>query len=473
MKNSSPIQSKSLRRAFLTFVLAISSAAAFLVFPALASAQPSYLGFQVHALWYERSSAEMDRELNMIQDLGGNTVRVDVGWSSLETDAKGSRTGWYLEKLDRFVAGASQRGIKVIATLVTTPCWASSAPESLKQGCKGEWWNRGVQNYPPNNPQDFADAARFITSRYGTKLAALEIWNEPNTERFLVAPNRATAYAALVKAAYPAAKAGNASVPVIVGALASADRPFLDELYARGIKGSFDGISVHPYNEWRDPYDRWQAQWKQYTFLPGIEWIREGQLAAGDSSPLWITEFGWDTCTGGSWCVNEAQQADYTVKGFQILNTLNYVAGATDYELRDESTDKSEFEGNWGLVHEDFSPKPIYEAVKAQLHGSAPAPSVSLEIEVSNPGTVIAEGQGSSQRQRLEVQFKGCPKRTPAARLIMTSKTGSYHRKLGSVEMLKGCKVTVKPQSSSQSVTKKVPGLASMALSSAVAVPAA
>lgn len=469
MKKFNPIHSTACKRVFLTFALALSSAAAFLAVPALASAQPSYLGFQVHALWYERSSTEMDRELNMIQELGGNVVRVDVGWSSLESDGKGQLTGWYLEKLDRFVAQASQRNIKVIATLVTTPCWASSAPESLKQGCKGEWWNRGVQNYPPSNPADFANAARFVTSRYGTKLAALEIWNEPNTERFLVAPNRAAAYATLVKVAYPAAKVGNSSVPVIVGALASADRPFLDELYAQGIKGSFDGISVHPYNEWRDPYDRWQQQWKQYTFLPGIEWIREGQQAAGDSSPLWITEFGWDTCTGNSWCVSEAQQADYTVKAFQILNTLTYVQGATDYELRDESNDKTEFESNWGLVHQDFSPKPIFAAVKAQFHGQASIPPVSLEIEVSGDGKVIAEGKGT-ERQRLEVQFKQCPKTTPTTRLIMTSKTGRYHSKLGGVDMLKGCKVSVQPQRSSRSVTKRVPGLASVSLSSATQV---
>jgi len=447
--------SAHIRLAACAFLLALLAALA--AAPARAAAQPPYVGFQVHSLWYERSLDEMDRELDMIKDLGGNSVRVDIGWSSLESDGKGQMTGWYLDKLDRFMREATARKLKVVATLLTTPCWASSAPESLKQGCEGAWWNRNVQNYPPQNPADYADAARFITSRYGPSLAALEVWNEPNLERFLVSPDPVGAYAALLKAAYPAAKAGNPSVPVLAGSLAAADRPFLDALYQRGIKGYFDGISAHPYNEWRDPYDRWKSEWVKYTFLPGIEWLHEAQQAAGDSTPLWVTEFGWDTCTGAKWCVDEAKQADYTVKALQILDTLDYVHGATLYELRDGGTDPTYFEGNWGLVRNDFSPKPVYEAVRAQLHGEAAPRPITVEVDV-NPNkteTVVLTGQGA-ERQRLEVRLRGCSKRVKARRTIMTSRKGGYHRRLGSFRRLKGCKVKVTPQRSTRSVVRTV-----------------
>lgn len=455
-----------------TLGLILIALLACLALPAAAAGQPAYRGFQVHSLWYERSNAEMQHELDLIQELGGNVVRVDVGWSSLESDGKGEYTQWYLDKLDRLAQEASSRNMKVIATLGTTPCWASSAPETLKQGCSGRWWDRGVQNYPPTNAGDFGDAARFLTARYGTELAALEVWNEPNTERFLVAPNRASAYAALVKAAYPAAKAGNSAVPVIIGALAAADRPFLDELYAQGIKGYYDGISVHPYNEWRDPYDRWQPQWKKYTFLPGMEWIREGQVAAGDNTPLWITEFGWDTCTGSSWCVNEAQQADYLVKAFQILNTLNYVHGATAYELRDESTDKGEFEGNWGLVHQDFSKKPAFDALKAAFHDETEAEVVTLELDVSPGGTVVATGQ-APQKQPLAVDVSRCrhtvqsPQTLLRRRWIKTTGLGHYRRRLGRVNSLRGCHVTVQVRRTKQAATDTVPGAKLAAVASA------
>ncbi len=436
-------------------LLALVSLAALFAAPSAASADTSYVGFQTHALWYERTDSEMDHELDMIQQLGGNVVRVDVGWSTLELNGKGQYDPGYVEKLDRFVNGADQRGIKVLATLDGTPCWASSAPESMKQGCRGSWWERGVENYPPTNPQDFADAANFITSRYGTKLAALELWNEPNSERFLVAPNRAAAYTAMVKAAYPAAKAGNSQVPVLAGALAAADRPFLDELYADGIAGSYDGISIHPYNEWRDPYDLWQPQWKQYTFLPGIEWIREAQAAAGDTTPIWVTEFGWDTCSGQQWCVSEAAQASYTVKAFQILDTLPYVQGAVDYELRDESSDKSNFEGNWGLVRQDFSPKPIFDAVREQLHGNVPSVGVTLEVSVTSGGSVVIEGKGT-ERQSVGVKISSCDDSGHLE--LMTSAKGRYRKNLGSVGRLSGCTVKAQPARSTKTTVKRIPG---------------
>jgi hypothetical protein len=454
MPNSRPAHSflGHIRFAACAFLLAL---VALVATPALATAQPAYVGAQVHSLWYERSIGEMQRELDMIQDLGGNTVRVDIGWSSLESDGKGQLTGWYLSKLDRFMQEAAARKLKVIGTLLSTPCWASSAPESLKQGCEGAWWNRNVQNYPPQNPADFGDAARLITSRYGSQLAAFEVWNEPNLERFLVSSDPVGSYAALVKAAYPAAKAGDPSVPVLAGSLAAADRPFLDALFARGIKGYYDGISAHPYNEWRDPYDRWMPQWIKYTFLPGIEWLREAQLAIGDTTPLWITEFGWDTCLGAKWCVDEEAQADYTVKSLQILNTLDYVTGATLYELRDGGTDPSDFEGNWGLVRHDFSPKPVYDAVRAQLHGEAePRPiTVQVGVAANEAETVVLRGRGA-ERQRLEVQVSNCSVRV--RRTMMTSREGDYRRKLGSFKRLRGCKVKVTPQRSDSSVVRTV-----------------
>jgi len=371
------------RALFLLVVLA-----AFAVAPAAQAeaAGPDFKGVQLHSLWGDVSYAEMDRELDLSQQAGANVVRVDVGWSSLETGGKGQISSWYRDKLDHFVNGASARGIKVIAGLWSTPCWASSAPETKKQGCAGSWWDRGVTMYAPSNNQDFADISRWITSRYGTKLAALEVWNEPNLpeDRFWIANDEPAAYAAMLKAAYPAAKQGNANVPVLAGSLASADRPFLEQLYAHGIKGSFDGISIHPYNEWRDPADRWQEQYKKYTFLPGIEWIQDAQRAAGDDKPLWLTEFGWTSCSGGGWCVDQTRQASYTKKAYELLNGMSGIKAAVTYNLREKGTDPASFEDNFGLVNKDFSPKPAFTALKEALT-AAPRPRGSPRRSATGP----------------------------------------------------------------------------------------
>jgi polysaccharide biosynthesis protein PslG len=355
--------------------LLLATVASLGIATAQASANIPYRGVQLHSLWPSSSYTDMDRELDMSRDVGSNVVRVDLQWSSLETNGPGQWSSWYLDKLDHFVAGAQARGMKVLPNILGTPCWASSAPDTLKQNCSGSWWDRGVTQYLPTNLSYYGNVVKFVVGRYGTKLAALEIWNEPNgsDHNFLTASDYDAAYTQLVKAGYPASKAANPNVPVLAGALSFADRPFLDALYADGIKGYYDGISVHPYNEWRAPGDMWQDQWKKYTLIPGLKWIREGMLAQGDTSPVWITEFGWTSCNPGAgpWCVGEANQAQYLYDSFPLIDQLGFIQSAIVYNLRNKGTDTNDQESQFGLVRQDFSLKPSYNAVKAALGGAA------------------------------------------------------------------------------------------------------
>jgi hypothetical protein len=436
----------------------------------------------LHSLWWESSAADMDRELDLAHEAGASAVRVDVQWSSLETAGKGARSGWYLDKLDRFMAGAERRGLKVIAMLWSTPCWASTAPETLRQGCTGAWWERGVDSYPPRNAGDYADVAAFVARRYGSALAALEVWNEPNLDEgtFWKAEDKPEAYAALLRAAFPAVKAADPDVAVLAGALAFADRPFLEALYAHGIRGSYDGISLHPYNEWRHPGDRWRPEWREYTFLPGLESIRAAQEQAGDRAPLWITEFGWTACREGGWCVSESQQAEYIRAAFHILEGLDFVEAAIVYNLRDKGTDGGK-ESNWGVVRRDFSPKPAYAALTASLRGEPFPPGVAGQGSVPLPavappdgrpragaavrrlvrpgrrrpvrhrpvrlrmrqrhGTVFATGSGPARR-RLRMRISRCPARRTM--WVRVDRGGHFRRRLGRVTRLRYCWVSVR-----------------------------
>jgi hypothetical protein len=487
----------------LVAVLATTILALVAVAPALAEG-PQYKGVQLHSLWSDSSDEDMMHELDLAQNVGANVVRVDVAWSSLEQNGKGQYSDWYVARLDKFVNGADARGIKVIAMLWSSPCWASSAPDSKKDGCSGDWWNRGVTSYPPTHASDFGDAAKYLTSRYGTKLAALEVWNEPNQSYFFTAPDIAAAYAPILKAAYPAAKAGNADVPVLAGAFAFSDVGFLDKLYDQGIKGYYDGIAMHPYNEWRAPNDLWQPQWKEYAFLPGIQSIRDAQAAHGDSAPLWFTEFGWTTCRSGSpWCVSEEQQASYVPMTFALLNSpdYSYVKAAVAYNLRDKGTNLDDQESNFGLVKRDFTPKPAFAALKAQLAGSgSPAPAtvttdcgcgtrppvtspkaavaslptvkaaasvrgttartrtakarlrVSLKVFVKR-GFAYARGK-APRRSTVRIAVARCKGARKASTLrvsVRASASGRFQRKLGSSKSLSGCSVAASVASADSS----------------------
>jgi hypothetical protein len=369
-----------------TTLLALALLVGLLAAPVSRAATP-FRGVNLHSLWPQRSADEMYRELDYARDTNGNVVRLDVGWATLETAGKGRLSDYYVQELDAFMGGLRARGMKVVVTLLQTPCWASSAPETLKQGCAGAWWDRGVAQYPPTDPRTYADIARWLVLRYGGTLAALEVWNEPNLgPRFWVSKSPARDYVGLLKAAYAGIKAACSDVPVLAGALAAADRDFLDDLYANGIRGSYDGISLHPYNERRDPTDLWQQQWIKYTFLPGIESIRESQLAHGDDKPLWVTEFGWTTTASSLWQVSMSEQADYLARAFRILDGLAYVRAAVAYELRDGGSDPANIEDNFGLLRHDFSEKPAYTAVRAAL---APAPMVR---RTDAPATLTVNG---------------------------------------------------------------------------------
>jgi len=374
-----------------------------------------FRGVQLHSLWGDSTNADMDRQLDMTRDMGANVVRIDVGWQTLEENGKGVYSQWYVDKLDRFMAGASDRGIKVILTLGWTPCWASSAPDSLKQNCASGWWDRGVNLYAPSRASDYGDISRWVTARYGSKLAALELWNEPNLPDFLRAADPAAAYAPLVKAGYVGAKQGDASVPVLAGSLARADAPFLTRLYDQGIKGFYDGISIHPYNEQRDPAAVIDAKWAQYTFQAGTQLVHDTQLAHGDSTPIWATEFGWSTCAGGSnWCVSEAVQAAYTPKAFRLLANMPYVKAGIVYNLRDKGTDPVGIESNYGLLKRDYTPKPAYAALKALFTAPASASPTAPSAPVSSPTAPapvhVAKGRpvtkaSAPPRRRVHVQF--------------------------------------------------------------------
>ncbi|MDQ6804170.1 MAG: hypothetical protein M3065_04225, partial [Actinomycetota bacterium] len=177
--------------------------------------------------------------------------------------------------------------------------------------------------------------------------------------------------ARMLRAAYPAAKLGDARVPVLAGALASSDRPFLQQLYRAGIKGFYDGLSVHPYVA-GSPYDAVPAgSTPEWTFGPGLRWIHALQLASGDRAPIWVTEFGWSTATAGA--VSSSLQARYILGAFSILKGIRYVRAAIVYNLRDKGADRAGIEDNFGLLDPSFAPKPAFWAFAQSMGKTAAA----------------------------------------------------------------------------------------------------
>jgi hypothetical protein len=361
------------------------------VLAALAASPPTaagaqLAGVQTHLLWSDVDGTQLARQLDLARESGATLTRVDVGWASLQQTRPETMEAWYLARLDRLVAAAEARGIRLLLTFMNTPCWASTAPEELKRGCSGQWWTRDVTAYAPADPAAYGRALAFLVRRYGTRVAAWELWNEPNLARFWRAPRPAEAYAQLVRAAYAAAKAADPRVRIVAGALSQSDTAFATELYRNGLAGHFDAFSIHPYSEDASPLARRDGGLR-YSFVRGVPAVHDVMTRHGDHRPLWLTEAGWSTSTARTaepWRngVSEARQASYLCEAYAQVRRWPWVGALVWFNLQDAGADRAALEGNFGLRRVDGSAKPAWRAFRdaarrlgdTRSPGAAPSP---------------------------------------------------------------------------------------------------
>jgi cellulase (glycosyl hydrolase family 5) len=364
-------------RRFLTgAVVALGLMVAAFVSPAIAGAKVA--PGVVSDLSWGISNSDKQQEVAPMRDAGVSWTRITLGWRSLEP-SKGSYSSYWLADLDAAVQAARSAGSKVILDALESPEWASGSTN---------------KNAAPQNPQDFADFLSFIANRYQGEVQAYEIWNEENGSRFWPSGPNAAAYVQLLKAAYPAIKSADPSAQVVFGGLAWNDYHYLEAAYAAGAKGYFDVMAVHPYTCWTPDYYYWvdsNENWvasgtspqpkgsrmTMYSYL-GYREVHRSMVAAGDGDkPIWFTEFGWSSADTGSNCVvDEQTQASYLTRALQLANQDSYVQMALWYNFREDywSTGSSYFDGGFGLIRKDFTPKPAYYAFRDYATGTSTAP---------------------------------------------------------------------------------------------------
>jgi hypothetical protein len=322
---------------------------------------------------------EADRAVAQARALHAKLVRTDVPWSALESAGPGQIEPRALAFADRVVSDATADGIRVIMLVDSTPCWASSAPAALLRRCTAGSSSQ-ANAWPPSNPATYAAFVGYLAQRYGTRLAAIEVWNEPDqaNQDYFAGPEKPKRYAAILRAAYPAIKRANPSVPVLAGSLVGSNGVFLRALYAAGIKGYYDGLAVHFYT----------------LTLAALRALREVQLANGDTKPLWLDEFGWSSCypqhrtQQEQPCVTAQTQATNLTNLFRSLAHTSYIAAAVLYKL--QGTPQEEF----GVLSASGARKPSFAAlakVLASPFGRVSPITLSLG---KRAGRVLASGSG-------------------------------------------------------------------------------
>lgn len=349
-------------------------------------------GVVTDTTWFP-PEADQVRTAAALQDSGSRWVRLGIGWHDFEP-SPGVYNSWSVDAYRKELQRARAAGQRVIVVVATSPAWAS-----------------GTTNVdsPPRNPADYARFIRYLAGEYGEYVDAWEIWNEQNISRFWPSGPDPTAYANLLKAAYPAVKAGDPTSKVLFGGLSQNDYAFVEAAYAAGAKGSFDVMATHPY-ACRPPEQIAREANGRMTAnsFPAYREVRASMLAQGDDKPIWFTEFGWST-TSKACGVSEATQADYLRRSFEYMEQDPYVEVATWYNFRNNffDNDADETEARYGLLRTDFSEKPAYGAFKAYANGTvappAPAPAPAPVPNAAPTVRLTAPAEGSTFSTTLDM----------------------------------------------------------------------
>ena len=336
-------------------------------------ASPEY-GIQAF-LWWHVDNKTAWRDANLVQDLGFGWIKQEFLWAEM-LHSPGDQYDWF--RTDGIVKLAEERELKVLARLGAPPQWAvAEAPMGL-----------------PVNPDDFAHFCGALAARYVGRIAAYEVWNEPNLAReWNGQPPDPAGYAQLLKLCYLAIKQADPQAIVIAAGLAPTgpadlsiampDDEFYRGLYAAGAAPYFDLLGVHapgygnppersPDEVEADPV--WAGRW--WTFRH-VEDIRALMVANGDGDKqIAITEMGWTSDPRNpdySWyAISEAERADYLVRAYQYakanwspwigLMSMIYIADPQWTEANEQY---------WWAITRPTAPGdpavllPVYEALKA------------------------------------------------------------------------------------------------------------
>ena len=336
------------------------------------------------------------------QHLRAGWVRMFVGWS-LGEPSRGGYNRSYLNQLAADVASYRARGVKTLFVVQDTPGWAAGP--------------RGAGPAPPRDPDTYARFVAEVARVAGP--AAIEIWNEPDSEIFWRGAPDPAGYAALLRASYARIKAQTQNVTVVTGGMVGNHYEFLSGVYANGAGGSFDAVGVHtdtaclltsPAEYYREPNGRVG----RYSFT-GYREVHDVMTANGDGAKgVWMTEIGWNTgsrransCRDGAVAgtraegVSEKTQARFLELAYRCLAADPAVRVALWFSLQDVGVGAG-YGDHLGLMRTNGTPKPAYERMRAIRNGKVKAArcggasdraAPSLAVQRPTEGATLTDGE--------------------------------------------------------------------------------
>jgi hypothetical protein len=231
---------------------------------------------------------------------------------------------------------------------------------------------------------DWAAYCGTVAGRYAGRIAAYQVWNEPNLSReWGSRPPDAAAYSGLLRACAEAIRAADPAAIVISAGLAPTgtnddsarpDDVFLQQMYDAGFQQWADVVGMHApgYSAPDLSPDDAERQGRQRFFtFRRVEDLRRVMVANGDAArQAAILEVGWTTDPGTNpayawFAVDEDTQARYMVEAYRYAaqHWRPWVGLMSAIYIADPAWTPADEEYWWAVTTPDNYTRPAFVAL--------------------------------------------------------------------------------------------------------------
>jgi hypothetical protein len=305
---------------------------------------------------------KIKRTLEMVREMGAPWIVEYFPWAYREPVS-----GFYdWEHSDLVVDHAQRQGLTVIARLGFVPEWARPADSASSY-------------LPREHYDDFGDYVQAFVDRYGDRVPAIIIWNEPNLAlEWGFQPIDPAGYTELLGVAHRRVQESDHSdVLVLGGALAptlappGSDQALNDLIYLRrmleaGAGAVMDGLAVHAYG-WSFPAD--DPPDPEVINFRRTELVHQLLVEYGYGNlPIYITEGGWNDHPRWTRAVKPAQRIENTIRAYELVERWPWAEMAAIWAFRYPWPARTYLD-YFTFVTPDFEPKPIYLELQRYSQG--------------------------------------------------------------------------------------------------------
>ena len=325
-----------------------------LVPPAATTAPRMWIGFQDEQSLLVKPYRERMRERTA--QAGANLIRVQAGWWVLAPQRPANPSSpsdptYDWNQFDDLIRQAQRQGQEVMLQIWGTPAWAGPGRNRL-----------------PRNLGDLRAFSQALAARYSGRYPQLPfvrfygVWNEPNLNLFLTpqfdARGRSVSpglYARLYRAVHAGIKAGNPRALVGIGETSARGRDvrrrnvsdthspgrFAELLSKQRPRLRFDAWAHHPYPTSPRATPREKLRWPNVSLTMITRFAQSlDRWYKRKNTPIWVTEYSYETRPEDSNGVTHEQQAVYMEQAVNIARANPRIAMFVWYVLRDHLDDR-------------------------------------------------------------------------------------------------------------------------------------